>query len=160
MVRRKIIKNIKLKMINIKRISNNKGSTMVETLVSFVVLVIILAIIYQVVSFCNNLRLKSIDTDNVLKQFNAEIYKPIDKIDSSRVDVEEYAPNDEDGSLFIIELDTTNTDVAKNIQGDSSIYSSFRLTLGNMKATCYRSNDSIIDEEQLATPKALVFKYE
>ena len=60
---------------------NNKGTTMLETVVSFVVLVIILAVIYQMIAYCTRLRMKATDVDNMTQAVNKAMYK--DNIDES-----------------------------------------------------------------------------
>ena len=54
---------------------NNKGTTMVETLVAFVVLMIVLLALFKMVTFSSQLKMRSIDTSRVLQVFNQEIYK-------------------------------------------------------------------------------------
>ena len=55
--------------------NNNAGSTMVETLISFVVLVIVFAALFGMIRFSSNLRMRAIDTADVRESFNDEIYK-------------------------------------------------------------------------------------
>ena len=54
---------------------DNKGSTMVETLVSFVVLSIVLLALFKMVSFSSQLRMRAVDTATVRGEFNQEMYK-------------------------------------------------------------------------------------
>ena len=70
------------KVIPYKRI-NHKGSTMVETLVSFVVLFIVLAALYNIVVFSSELYLRSVDTSRLQQKFYREIYKKDDRLDTS-----------------------------------------------------------------------------
>ena len=41
---------------------DNKGNTMFETIVAFFILTIILALIFQMIAFCGQLRMKAADT--------------------------------------------------------------------------------------------------
>ena len=70
------------KVIPYKRI-DHKGSTMVETLVSFVVLFIVLAALYNIVVFSSELYLRSVDTSRLQQKFYREIYKKDDRLDTS-----------------------------------------------------------------------------
>ena len=63
------------KKVKDKRIKNHKGSTMVETLVSFVVLFIVLAALYRIVTFSSELYFRSVDTSRLQQRFYREIYK-------------------------------------------------------------------------------------
>lgn len=54
---------------------DNKGTTMVETLVSFVVLSIVLLALFKMVSFSSQLRMRAVDTASVQGEFNQEMYK-------------------------------------------------------------------------------------
>ena len=53
---------------------NNRGVTMVETLVAFTVLMIIFGILYTVVSFCATLRMRAQDTSRAIATFSREMY--------------------------------------------------------------------------------------
>ena len=63
----------KLNMSFLKK--NNSGSTMVETLVSFVILFLILASLYGIVAFSSELYMRSVDTSRLLQRFTREINK-------------------------------------------------------------------------------------
>ena len=53
---------------------NNRGVTMIETLVAFTVLMIIFAILYTAVSFCATLRMRAQDTSQAIQTFSREMY--------------------------------------------------------------------------------------
>ena len=67
MSKRRILKN------NTNYISRNQGTTMIETVVAFAVLMIILAVIYQAIAFCSRLRMRAEDTNRALTTFRREI---------------------------------------------------------------------------------------
>ena len=56
-----------------ERFSQNRGSTMVETLVAFVVLMIILALITGIIMFCSKLRMRAEETSRAMTEFTAQI---------------------------------------------------------------------------------------
>ena len=59
---------------NLRRsLHDNRGTTMVETLVSFVVLMIILAVITGMIMFCSKLRMRAEDTSRAMTIFTAQI---------------------------------------------------------------------------------------
>jgi Tfp pilus assembly protein PilE len=154
-----MIEIVKTSKIN-KCISNNKGSTMVETLVAFVVLSIILLIIYRAVVFCSELKLKTIDTDIVMDKFNAEIYKEDDKINASEVESKSYSMISDKGPVFYIMLDADNEEMMdKNVKDSVTDYDNLKLRMNKIEATGYKSVNPLIDSENLTTPKALQFTY-
>lgn len=143
-----------------KCISNNKGSTMVETLVAFVVLSIILLIIYRTVVFCSELKMKTVDTNKVIDKFNSEIYKDTDKLDESEIEYKRYTMDAEKGPVFYIMLDSDNEEMMnKNVKDSVTNYDDLKLRMNNIEAIGYKSVDPLIDSEHLTTPKALQFTY-
>ena len=134
---------------------------MVETLVAFVVLVLILLMINQIIIFCSDLKMKTQDTDRIIGSFNTEIYKKTG-VDSSEVGVTDYRYITGKGPVFYITLDTANAEMMTyNVKDtdDSKDYSSFKLRMNNVFAKGYKSNNDLIDSEKLVTPKALCFYY-
>ena len=143
-----------------KRIHNNKGTTMVETLVAFVVLMIILAIIYSAISFCARLRMKATDVDSITESFNAEIYKDDSKINPDEVSFESYSEQEGKGPVFYLVLDYENTDmITNNVKDTITDYSNFKIRMNKTEATSYKSTNPLIQSEELPTPKALHFRY-
>lgn len=53
---------------------DNRGVTMVETLVAFTVLMIVLGILYGILSVCNILRMRAQDTNQAVIEFGREMY--------------------------------------------------------------------------------------
>ena len=96
-------------------IKNNKGTTMLETLVAFTVLMIITGILYGIIAFCSELKISAADTNRAMETFSREIYK--DNPSSEIVDVKEctktYVKDDSTGkykSFFYLQLsDTTDS---------------------------------------------------
>lgn len=151
----------KNQLLHLNILSNNDGSTMVETLVAFVVLVIILAILMHMVNYCFQLQMKSVDTDEVFNKFNAELYKTFDKIDSNEVEAKEIKTNNDLGPVFYLMLDTENTKMMeKNVKDNSTDYTQYKLGLYNLKVNSYKSVNGMIEEEKLVTPQALLFDYD
>ena len=143
-----------------KKCLNNKGTTMIETIVAFVVLVIILLIIARIVTYCSNLRMKAVDTNSIIRDFNSEIYKAPDKIDTNEVTTESYVYKAEDGPEFYLMLDYNNTEMmTNNVKDDPTKYQNYKLRMNKTEATCYKSVNPLIESEQLVTPKVLVFRY-
>ncbi len=144
----------------INRILNNNGSTMVETLVSFVVLVIVIAALYGMVRFSSNLRMRAVDTAKVRNTFNSEIYK-----NGSSPNVDEYhyigrsAPDNL--TMFSLKLNekTDNSNLYKESSGKSRTEFTDSVYLSNVDAVGYVSVDPVISEENLVQPKALEFEF-
>ena len=155
------LKNWKNKIMCRLQIRNNNGSTMIETLVSFVVLVIILAILMRMVDYCFRLQMKAVDTDRVFSSFNEELYKPIDKIDINEVAAREIKTDENLGPVFYLMLDTDNPQMLeKNVKDNATDYTQFKIGLYDIKGTSYSSVNNIIEDEKLVTPQALLFDYE
>lgn len=158
---------------NMKKLKNimtqNAGSTMVETMVSFVVLAIVLAALYGMVRLATNLRMRAIDTAYVRETFNEEIYKSGDK---TNVEEHEYfgahsTITNNDGTMFTLKV---NMDEGKtnyknlNVNADE-LKEELRLKfiksieMPDLDATGMVSKDSRIEDEKLATPRVLSFDY-
>ena len=146
--------------------NNNTGSTMVETLVSFVVLFVVLAALYGIVSFSSELYMKSVDTSRVNQRFYREIYKyPLgkvaDQVDDSYIKTSSYDPgfssSEEDngkyaGLTLILDIEKTSQDNGIN-NGIRDTY----INLDNVGVTSFTCNDTEAKEKELILPKALHF---
>ena len=149
-----------------KLIKNNSGSTMVETLVAFLVIMIVLAALYGMVRFSTNLRMRAVDTADVRNLFGQEIYK--NTPDPSVVDVFKYIGKnteveDDKKTMFMLKLNTTKTDLEKTKYSGSNSsydYKNAVIRIPCINATGYVSKDSRITDENLATPKVLSFEYD
>ena len=94
-----------------KIIKNNKGTTMVETLVAFVILIIILGMIYGIIHFCSIMRLNAEDMNKKINTFSGEIYS--NDIDSNKIEVNTFENSDENIN-FALHLDNRNTSTSNN----------------------------------------------
>jgi hypothetical protein len=149
---------------NFKRISiylnNNEGSTMVETLVSFVVLSIVLVALFAMVKFSSNLRMRAVDTADVRNEFNLELYKTTPDPDV----VETYSylgKSQDDMTMFMLRLSDETDDYNLLLGGSATPKSNFEknVKIPNLDAVGYVSKNPRISQEKLATPKALMFMY-
>ncbi|MBP3233973.1 MAG: hypothetical protein J6M65_06080 [Eubacterium sp.] len=152
-----------------KLYNNNSGSTMVETLISFVVLVIVFAALFGMIRFSSNLRMRAIDTADVREKFNDEIYKSGNKND---VEIHEYfgahsTIADNSDTMFYLKLnvDPGKTDASNLDPASGELTEELRvkfiksIPVPNIDGTGMVSKDSRISEEKLAPPKVLKFEY-
>ena len=131
-----------------RKLKENKGTTMVETIVAFVVLTIILVALYRMIMFSSELRMRATDMSNIMKEFNTELYS---KGTLNNVTKEPYVTNNISlgegkvkGPLFYIKTD------------DES-----ELWVSDIKAYgySYKEND-IQKNDHMSIPKAIVFVHE
>ena len=154
----------------LNKLNNNDGSTMIETVVSFVILMIVFAALYGMVRFSSNLRMRAVDTANLHSQFYSEIYKTGDKDNVDKYNYPgRFAPDDNYTMFYLQPSIPSDADPAA---GKTSAYN---LKLNNaavnvsdfngqvkvpcIDATGYVSTDPRIVTDNLATPKVLVFDY-
>ena len=152
---------------------SNKGSTMIETLVSFVVLFLVLGALYSIVSFSAELYMRSVDISRLQQKFFREIYKSRD-YDDSFVERKKYGPNEVDtdngeklagNAGLILALDQNKTD-PRNYNNSDKVKGSY-IALKNIGATTYvciegKNTTGNTDGDSVknsVTPKAIVFKY-
>ena len=140
---------------------DNRGNTMFETLVAFVVLAIILAIVYQMIAFCGEMRMKAADTDVVINEFNQNIYKK--NIPADKIEVKDR--HNEDGisgpQFYLRVSDKTSTANMKNVN-DYVVGDAYRLRMDYLGAKSLMPSEQIrnkIEEEKIVTPKAVQFYY-
>ncbi len=137
---------------------NNKGNTMFETLIAFVVLAIILAIVYQMIAFCGEMRMKATDTNIILNEYNENIYKktiPEDKVSVADRHNETVPLG---GPLFYLRVSDETS--AENLIGTYDYNTDpYRLRMNFLGAHTYKSIDPRIESEKLVTPKSLQFYY-
>ncbi len=156
--------------------TNNSGSTMVETVVAFVVLMIVLALIYKIVAFCSVLRMRAHDTDVITREFTAEMNNKNNHENeinlNSHITIEHIKTSvDEDGKqvpLFYLVVDEEKTD-SRNIETSMPEDSDFEtlssienirknISLYNINVITYRyTPDEEMDQEHMIIPKALSF---
>lgn len=145
---------------------DNTGSTMVETLVSFVVLFVVLAALYGIVSFSSELYMKSVDTSRTNQKFYMEIYKyPLGRVEVSSDDAyikavsydPGFASSDEaaaDHASLTLILDTEKTSAENGI--NNGIRDTY-INLDNIGLTSFTCNDQDAISKKLILPKALHF---
>ena len=152
-IRRKKVKNI------IK--SNNKGSTMVETLVAFVVLFMVLASLYSIVAFSSELYMKSVDSSRLQQRFYREIYKSSTALENSElVEKKEYIrgfggvkEGKEHASLLLkLEIDENN------FHGNTDMLNA-EIGLTQIGVTTYTCKDGVA-ADGVVTPEVVNFYYE
>ncbi len=148
------------------RFLNNTGSTMLETLVSFVILMIVLAALTAMIRFAIELRMRSEDVSRVYNSFNAEVYKDTPAVNVKTYDYKGISAGD-DYTMFTLKLDEStsprnievNTGKEGWVEADKSNNYFKSLSLPRIDATGYESTDPLISSEHIVTPKVLMFKY-
>ena len=147
-----------------KKKVDNMGNSMVETLVAFTVLLIILALLYQMIAFCSTLRMKATDMENVMKTFNTELYRtgefpadgPVRKYTYSSLSVS-------DGPVLYFSVDRNMTDTSLNgvaqSEGVTTVNERNRLKFTDISLECfaYNPDDEVIKNGNLIAPKAIMF---
>lgn len=144
-----------------KIITNNKGTTMIETIVSFVVLLIVIAGLTAMIRFSSNLRMRAVDTANVRAEFNKEIYKknPNTSIVSEYSYIGKSAPDKKTMFYFVVS-DETSAENLDTVNGDATTYDfKQNIKVPNIDATGYVGIDARIANENLVKPKVLMFRY-
>ena len=166
----RIISKLKNRM---KMSLNNKGMTMVETIVSFVVLVIVLAGLYSMVKFSSQLSMRAVDTGRLLQSFSGTLYRNKESIGTDEaggyVKVTEYNGKNDGSNMtgFMLILDKNTTNVANNFgSGYSSTSTGIdsAIRLPNVDAKGYVSVNPIADPssasyENILAPKVMKFSY-
>lgn len=134
------------------RKKNNRGSTMVETLVSFVVIAAVLAALYAIVSFSTRLWMNSVDAANIQQSFTDEIARI--NPNTSAVDITHYTAgpviDSEDGKQYA-DFELVSVD---SVSGEATT-----IKLNNISADSYVSIEKSVEDENIAAPKAIVFKH-
>lgn len=113
-----------------KKNMNNRGSTMVEVLVAFLLVTIILAALYQVIQFSSKMYLKSVDMKRQVEVFEAAMYK-------KPIDPSELVKNESAAVTGTLVLDTT--------EGAGASEAGNALSAGNMMV----SNIKIVSYEEV-----------
>ena len=153
-------KNKKLNILN-----DNSGSTMVETLVAFVILLVVLAALYGMVRFSTNLRMRAVDSADVRNSFCKEIYKSAGVI---KTDVKctnyvgKFSKTDGTGTTMFTLKPSSKTDNSNFYTGEKPgyydrLFNSLRIPC--IDATGYVSTDERIANENLPTPRIICFEY-
>ena len=165
---------------------DNQGTTMVEILVSFVVLMIVLGIMYGMIAFAAALRMRAQDARTASQTFTRELYNkenvPADVPDTlpendkisarsaeyQNVTVRNYETRG-NTPLFYLSLNTTDTSVSNFGQKGAGYYNtysassrtaqeSYWLSMFNIEAITYvYKPESGMDAEHIIIPKAVKF---
>lgn len=113
-----------------KKRKNNEGSTMVEVLVGFVILVIVIsACLENMIKFSANLVMESQDIQKLSESFKESIYKrdsftKVDGADNIKITLT-YSEESKDNLLENeknLKLDVNKVTLAKHIEGDYGVY--------------------------------------
>ena len=126
--------NVKTNSKQNKEILNNRGTTMLETLIAFVVLMVILGVLYNIIAFCSELKMSATDMNTYMQDFSVEIYnkkttKVIKKEKITKVDAGVKKP------LFYLEL---SDETQKDLNGCNSVAEeNKRISLYNLNAVTY-----------------------
>ena len=143
-----------------KAINDNRGSTMMETLVAFVVLMIIVAALTRLVMFSSELRMRATDMNRITQEFNKEIYADRStyiKSDDSDVFV--------NGASKVVykKYETTKEKTAHGNESGPLFYlvspEDGELWVSDINAYgySYKTDDAVIKDNNLTVPKAIVF---
>ncbi len=146
----------------IKLNKDNRGVTMIETMISFVVLFIVLAALYAIVSFSTELYLQSVDASRLQQEFSKEIYKKKENIDPSFVTVREYSldknvVNYAGRPSIILSFDAEKTS-ADNYGNNPAMLNSY-ISMKYIGATTYVCTEEETAENKIM-PKAIEFHYD
>ncbi len=155
-----------------KYFSENRGTTMVETLAAFTVLAVVLVILFHIVNFSSNLRMLAVDSAHLNQMFLREIYKNEAAIDPGFVQLTKFSgggyAEGETAVEFRLELDTEKTDLMRNYRGVDFEVEDLEnhppvFKLNQMGAISYRCVDPIFEEESqyegLIRPTLMNFVY-
>ncbi len=140
--------------------NNDQGNTMVETLVAFTVLLIVLAILYQMVAFCSSLRMKAADEAQVVSEFNQELYRKgngtgvYDKITKTSYSCSSLETAK--GPYLYLTVDESKTDTKNHYTSGAR-----RIKLDSIGMDCYsyKEDDPLITTNEIAVPKAVQFHH-
>ncbi len=155
-----------------KRILNDSGTTLIETLAAFTVLTAILVILYNIVDFSSNLRTQAVDSAHLNQMFFKEMYKNESAVsgDDPFINITDYQYNVADGDIsdslkqcrFWLELDPEKTNMESYTGEQFNDYipgTNDYFYLNNTAATVYICVDPLIDEENLPRPAAMKYHY-
>ena len=139
--------------LKIKTGVSNKGTTMLETLVAFTVLMVILGVLYTVIAFCSELKMSATDINNSMQDFSVELYNN----NTSKIDMGTYITREDEIAgvrrpMFYLKL---SDDTNKELNGCNNIPAGYEteLSLYNIYAKTYTYNQ----ETSNVKPKAMNF---
>ena len=140
---------------------NDSGSTMVETLASFVVLFIVLAALYSIVVFSTQLYFRSVDLSRLNQKFFREIYKK--DTDTSQIKKTEYikgfggAEGGKEHAALVLSFDAEKTS-SENYENAKVTTSYMNLDKTGAETYVYIGPGS--ENENYVVPTAVMFKYD
>ncbi len=150
-----------MRLMRDKRRRNNRGETMVETLVSFVILAIVMLALGGMVFFSAHLRMRAEDVAKVSASFYQEIYK--DNPDSTKVTTSYYMGKhaSDNKTMFYLQLSdkTSNANLGVSTDAGRLVFQTKPVRIPNIDARGFRSEDPMIDDENLVRPRVLMFSY-
>ena len=135
-------------------VRNNKGSTMMETLAAFVVLMVILVALTKLVSFSAELRMRAMDMNRITQEFNKVIYSNKSTYDSTT------------GKVTITEYKTVNGKMASGKVRGPLFYivspEGGELWVSDIDAYgySYKTDDPVVSDGKLSVPKAIEFVHQ
>jgi len=142
-----------------KFFSDNKGTTMMETVLAFTVLMIIIGILSQIVFYSSKLRMKAADEAEVNDIFNKEIYSQdgnYNKVNKKPWRVDGLEPGK--GPYLYLTLNKEDTN-SLNYQNIPEEYRNRRIQLSSIEMDCFSFDpeDSMITDNGITVPKAVTF---
>ena len=164
----------------IKMNNDDRGTTMVEVLVAFTVLMIILAILYGMISFASVLRMRAQDANTASQNFVKEMYSKEnapERVEGEDMPYVKVSPHEHiivrnyetksNVPLFYLSLNTDDT-AAENFAGTNAetFYTAqsndpeddYMLSLYNIEAVTYEYKpENGVDSEHIIIPKAVNF---
>ena len=135
---------------------NNSGETMVEMLVSFAVLAIVMLALGGMIYYSSVLRMRATDTAGICSSFYQEIYKTTPDPDAVYTYYYMGAHASDNTSMFKLVLSDETKD--ENLGTEKDKFRNY-LKIPNIDAVGFRSRDPLIAEENLVTPRAVLFSY-
>ena len=141
-----------------KDIKSNKGSTMVETLVSFVVLFIILGILTSAIYFASEIKMKAADIGRIQSDFNRQIYLKAayqNSADKYKVEPDETVMAYPYASSFsLVEKDAETPTILHLSNTNATGFVSIDPSTGYSESAGETSNNSFV-----IAPKVIIFRY-
>lgn len=141
------------------RTGNNKGTTMLETLVAFTVLMVILAVLYAIIAFCSELKMSATDMNNAMQEFSQELYNEGNRGNTSApvlvTPIETTSSGGTRSSLFYLKISDDMTAEEKTRNGITATDTSKKISLWQINAVMYKYNKPTSD--YVIVPKAMDF---
>ena len=157
--RKRVLKIMKRKLW--VKMKSNGGETMIETIMSFVILTIIMLALGGMILFSSHLRMRAEDVSKVCSSFYKEIYKTTPN--DAKVEASYYIGKhaDDRKTMFMLKVssETTNANLGINNSNERAAFTDNSIRIPNIDATGYKSEEPEIDSENLVRPSVLIFRY-